>query len=144
MIALPETSLETILNQGGMLGEFLDYKQREQSAPVVQLFALREDAIPEDKRCIFIRQSGDSSAFSHLVQSNTITIGLISLPTDKDMPVVRFRAEEIYQYLLDNFSGDLIHGLRVTRPGTPYLLSSGRNSFEITVQTQIGRLAAQP
>lgn len=144
MIALPEELIRDLLKSGTMLGSFDDYRGRSQQAPRLQLFEFREDALDDNQRGIFIRMVGDSSVTPHLLQNHQVVIGFVSLNVEKDVPVSRFRADQIFQYLLDNFSQCEMHGLVPSRPGQPFLLQSGRRVFEITVDIQIGREAAQP
>ncbi len=144
MTQLPEELVRDLLRSNGMLDAFVDYRGRDRDAPVLQLFEFREDSLQTDQRCVFIRMTGDSSVTPHLLQNHQVVVGFVSLNTDGDLPVARFRADEIYNFFLDNFAQCQMHGLVPSRPGQPYTLGSKRRVFEITVDIQIGREAAQP
>ena len=136
---LQEVEIRDLLNRGGMLGAFTDYNGDEQPAPKVQLMEFREESLGT-RRGVFIRMLGDSSVIPHLIQQKTIVVGFVTEPNDNDMIIGRARAEEIYEYLLDNFEQCNIHGTTVTFNGTPFILDSKRRVFEIMVNTMAGRV----
>lgn len=142
MTCLPEETIRDILRDGNMLGEFTDYKSRKQPAPKLQLFEFREDKLRDDDRCIFIRLIGDSSVAPNLIRSNQIIVGFVSRKGDGDVAISRFRADAIYQFFINNFEKNDMHGIVPSTPGTPFILGSGRRVFEMTLDTLIGRMSA--
>lgn len=141
MSCLPEETIKQLLQDGNMLGEFTDYRSRNQPAPVVQLFEFREDVLEDDDRCIFIRLYGDSSTAPHLIQSNQILVGFVSRKNN-DVATSRYRANDLYEFFIENFSNNNMHGIVPTTPGEPILLGSGRRAFHMTLNTLIGRMSA--
>ena len=142
MTRLPEDLVHDLLNQNGMIGGFVDYQGNNQDAPVIQMFEFREEALSDDDRCIFIRVTGDSSISPHLIRTNQIVLGFVSKKDDADMAVSRFRAEELYDFFINNFSICQMHGIVPSTPGTPIILKSGRRVFELNLETTIGRRSA--
>lgn len=136
---LQEVEIRDLLEQGGMLGAFTDYSGNHQPAPKLQLMEFREASL-SNGRGIFIRMLGDNSVVPHLIQQKTIVVGFATEPNDADMINGRARAQEIFEYLLDNFEICSIHGTTVTFNGTPYILDSKRRVFEIMVNTMSGRV----
>lgn len=134
----PEILVEQLLEAGGMLGPFTDYRGNEQPAPIIQRYEFREQDLG-DNRGIFIRQIGDSSIEPHLLQQKTILVGFVTLPNQRDMPIGKNRAEDIYDYLLDNFRQCEMHGLVPLGVNGPYKMDSGRYACEITCNVLIGR-----
>ena len=144
-MSLQEVEIRDLLAQGGMLGEFTDYDGELQPAPKLQLMEFREVSLSKNDnyhRGIFIRMLGDTSTVPHLIQQKTIVVGFATLPNDDDMIIGRARAQEIFEYLLDNYQICSIHGTTVTFDGTPFQLDSGRRVFEIMVNTMSGRLTS--
>lgn len=141
MTTLQEIQIRDLLKQGGMLGGFTDFDGNDQPAPYLQLMEFSEKDLMTE-RGIFIRMLGDSSVVPHLIQQKTIVVGFVTKPDDNDMITGRARAQEIFEYLLDNFEACSIHGTTVTFNGTPFILDSRRRVFEIMVNTMAGRLTS--
>lgn len=141
MRCLPEETIRDLLRDGNMLGEFTDYRGRKQGAPKVQMFEFKEDKLEFNDRCIFIRLIGSSSVAPNLIQNNQIVVGFVSKRND-DVFVSRHRADDLYQFFIDNFEKNNMHGIVPSTPGTPFILGSGRRVFEMTLDTLIGRMSA--
>ena len=133
MIKPQEESIYDLLDEAGLLTEFIDRNDVTQPAPVVQLFEFDEESLNDDQRCVVIKNSGNGVG-NFLVREPAMSIIVLSKAVRGDISYPRDYIERIKDYISTNFTIDCIMSVNIIGDvAGPYRLQSNRRYFELNL-----------
>jgi hypothetical protein len=135
-----EDKVAEVLESGGFLSPFVDYKGIEQPAPKLVLINFDEtDPSITGKRVLFIRKSGGNGG-NKFVQREGLSIYFIGLQDKSDSPTVAEQADSLLTYLLETRENCGIIDIDPISGTSPVMFTdAGRPLVEIQTTVLIDR-----